>query len=301
MMECPLTAKSPLPDLVTLAQLKDEQDLILNKVHIQNYLHSTISRNITVCVMSALYGHNKNVSNIIQFIEINKYFGAEYFTFYNSTGAGTDVDNILKYYEGLGMIEIIQLPIKNLMYNLHYYGQQFILQDCIYHNVHKSKYIAVIDIDEMIIPHAYRNWHDMIRNIDKTGQKCGMVFRNVFFYGNAKYSSNNTTFDSGILALDWLQRDKVPWSIKLKTKVIYSSKYVNVIAVHNVLRCLGGTQIHTVDPHIALLHHYRQPEYTGPQWGRILDRVLDTTMKQYQQDLVRIISDQEANQTSDHK
>lgn len=121
MMECPLTVKGPLPDFVTLAQVKNKQDLVLNQVPIQNYLHSNISRNISVCVMSALYG-NITVSNIIQFIEVNKYFGAEYFTIYNSTGVVKDVENILKYYEDKGMIEIIQFPIpKTLAENLHYH------------------------------------------------------------------------------------------------------------------------------------------------------------------------------------
>ena len=61
------------------------------------------------------------------------------------------------------------------MYNYYYlhmhrkfWPQELIeLNDCLYQNLHRHKYLAVMDIDEMIMPQAgLQNWHQLLAQIE---------------------------------------------------------------------------------------------------------------------------------------
>ena len=42
------------------------------------------------------------------------------------------------------------------------------LNDCLYANIYRHDYIAVIDIDEVIMPQKVNNWHQLIHQIEVT-------------------------------------------------------------------------------------------------------------------------------------
>ncbi len=287
MFVCLVKDNSLLPTDVSLVQSKSQPNISLNKTPIQNYMQFKVERNITVCAMNVLWGNIKDVSHVRNFIEINNYFGGEFFTIYNYTGLGIEVDKLLWKYEQKGLIEIIQYPIIELLAKKTVYkGQHIILQDCIYRNIFKSKYIVVIDLDEIIVPHAFKSWPEMIKGIGSVGTCCGYQFMNTFFYKNT-----NETANSKIPALDWTKRDKFPWSLHTKPKLIYDTKYVELISVHNVIKCIHISHIVPVSPDLALLHHYRVPEYTGPGWinhGKNVwkeSRITDNTMSKFENDI----------------
>lgn len=39
------------------------------------------------------------------------------------------------------------------------------LNDCLYANLYRHDYLAVMDVDELIMPQNVTNWHDLIRQI----------------------------------------------------------------------------------------------------------------------------------------
>ena len=39
------------------------------------------------------------------------------------------------------------------------------LNDCLYRNIHRHDYLAVFDIDEMIVPQNTQNWIELIHDI----------------------------------------------------------------------------------------------------------------------------------------
>lgn len=42
--------------------------------------------------------------------------------------------------------------------DLHYYGQIPALNDCVYRNMYRSRYVAMIDTDELILPQTVNRW-----------------------------------------------------------------------------------------------------------------------------------------------
>ncbi len=290
MFVCLVKDSSLLPTYVSLVQSKFQQNISLNKIHIHNYLQAKVVRNITVCVMTALWGNIKDVQHVRNFIEINNYFGGDYFTIYNYTGLGIEVDRLLWQYIQKGLIEIIQYPIIDILANdTLSKGQHIVLQDCIYRNIFKSNYIVMVDLDEIIVPHAFKSWINMIKGIGQVNTCCGYLFRNVFFYKN---TNGTHTDNSKIPALDWTERDQFPWGVHTKSKMIYDTKYVELIRVHHVVKCLHNkSRIVTVSTDLALMHHYRVPQYSGPGWisnGKNVwkaSRITDSTMKQFENDI----------------
>lgn len=163
-----------------------------NKVPIQDYTHLSRQRNFTVCVMSPLFGRLNKASMIVNFIEINKIFGAEHFTFYVFK-VDSKVNAVLEYYEKHGMIEVIVWNVPAL--DLHYGAQLLVINDCLYRNLYKAKYLAFIDRDEYIVPHAMNSWDEIIKNINVNlhQEQCGYMFRNVFFTSSEESANVDPT------------------------------------------------------------------------------------------------------------
>ncbi len=73
--------------------------------------------------------------------------------------------------------------------------------------------------------------------------------------------------------------------------MIYNTRYVELIRVHHVVKCIHNSQIATVRPDLVLLHHYRVPQYSRPGWIRYgknvwkASRITDTTMNKFENDI----------------
>ena len=59
--------------------------------------------------------------------------------------------------------------------------------DCLYRNMYQYEYIALLDIDEVIMPIAEDNWADLMKNVKKLAlkvkneERASYNFRNVYF------------------------------------------------------------------------------------------------------------------------
>ncbi len=40
------------------------------------------------------------------------------------------------------------------------------LNDCLYRNLYKFKYLAVVDFDEVIVPRQNKDWHGLLRSLE---------------------------------------------------------------------------------------------------------------------------------------
>ncbi len=38
--------------------------------------------------------------------------------------------------------------------------------DCLYRNMYKFKYLAVVDFDEVIVPHHDKDWHGLLGRLE---------------------------------------------------------------------------------------------------------------------------------------
>ncbi|XP_077334779.1 beta-1,4-galactosyltransferase galt-1-like [Lithobates pipiens] len=149
------------------------QDLLFE---VKNRPPQSISSNFTVCI-STLFANYSNVLQMIQSIEMYKILGASKVTIYK-TNCSQDVDKVLRHYIDEGTLEVVPWPIdrhfqtsdkwhyfEGLNAEIGYYGQTASLNDCLYRNMYKSKFLLINDIDEIILPIKDQDWSSLMENL----------------------------------------------------------------------------------------------------------------------------------------
>lgn len=82
-----------------------------------------------------------------------------------NTSCGPELNQLLHSYSQEGFVEIVPWPINEHLTpsygwlfsvsggDVHYFGQQTSLNDCIYRSMERSRYVLLNDIDEIIMPY----------------------------------------------------------------------------------------------------------------------------------------------------
>ncbi|CAH2316782.1 glycosyltransferase family 92 -like [Pelobates cultripes] len=158
----------------------------LTKFRIQNQEFPPYSANFTVCI-STMFGNYSNTLQFIQTIEMYKLLGAQKVTLYLKS-CSPQIQTVLKYYTKEGTLEVIPWPIDQYLkpsprwnYNndtteIGYYGQITTLNDCVYRNMYRSKYVLLNDVDEIILPFKHQNWEKMMESLQEEHMDVG-IFR----------------------------------------------------------------------------------------------------------------------------
>ena len=170
--------------------------------------------------MSPLHHSGLSSIEMIEWLELNMIMGVNFFTFYNFS-ASEHLFNVLEYYRSSGKIEMLAWTLPTIekqegtwTIDIHYYGQLAALNDCLYRNKARSKFVALFDLDEFIVPQNpdVLTWMEMLEQLPKAS---AYLFRNSFYIsqrrdqhdemiGNrvdtqAKQSDNNNPmFQNGI-------------------------------------------------------------------------------------------------------
>ena len=132
-----------------------------------------------ICI-PPLHGHI-SVNALIEFLELSQILGASYFTFYDFQ-ISKNVSNVLKYYEGKGLAQVLswKLPSYISESHVHYYGQIFAMEDCLFRSMNHLDFVAFNDLDEYIVPLQHGNTSSMLRSIHKE-KHCGHCFKSAKF------------------------------------------------------------------------------------------------------------------------
>lgn len=122
--------------------------------------------NIGVCIQTPVF--RKGLDDIVNFIEMQRLFGVQVFTLY-LLEVSNDVETQLRraYPKEDGMLEIIYWS-KSFKEKdpLHYYGEILAIHDCYYRNLHRVNYLAMLDLDEVLVTRRHSNWHQMLQELD---------------------------------------------------------------------------------------------------------------------------------------
>lgn len=98
----------------------------------------------------------------------SRLLGVDRVAVYN-TSCGPELDRLLRSYSQEGFVEIIPWPIDkhlNPSYgwqfslsggDVHYFGQQTTLNECMYRFMDRSRYVLLNDIDEIIMPYQHNS------------------------------------------------------------------------------------------------------------------------------------------------
>ncbi|XP_063315810.1 glycosyltransferase family 92 protein F13G3.3-like [Pelobates fuscus] len=254
----------------------------LTLFEVRNRPPHTLSVNFTVCI-STMYGDYNNVLQTIQSIEMYKLLGAGRVTLYVNK-CHENVNKVLQYYVEEGILEVVPWPIDKFLrtstewrYNLKsknqigYYGQTATLNDCLYRNMYRSKFVFLNDIDEIILPVKLHDWGSLMENLQKKYPKSS-VFRfenHVFFPSANKSRLNMWTNISGVnILLHTLRKFKIQKRFK-NTKLLVDPRKVFQTSIHNVLKREGKTTVVTRE--MAISFHAKN---ITPQDSLTEDRTL---------------------------
>ena len=239
----------------------------------------SVRRKFTVCI-SPLFGSIGD--KLIEWIEMNRILGAEFFVFYKSSKP-EKYEDILTYYSKRDLVEVNlwNNPLDETL--VHYNGQISAINDCILRHRFHTDFIALFDLDEFIIPRNQLDttWHEMMERLPRASS---YIFKSVAFPiqpDQQKMDKNNATgFKYKLDILNILKRGR---NIDARRpKMILNPKTINSCGVHFVHEhSVGKSSVVPTD--VGLVHHYREvvsmPLRKAVQ--NSIDDVTDTTVLKY--------------------
>ena len=143
---------------------------------------NTTSKNYTygICLHQPLYNLN-DPQLLIDWIELNLALGAEIITVYFQSLPESFYDILIPYVNA-SIVEVLDWNINAVLSGFTVaWGQTGLINECIYRNLYRVKYLALIDIDEFIIPQEkrYVKITDLLPVLERSSPKAASY---VFFH-----------------------------------------------------------------------------------------------------------------------
>ncbi|XP_041849972.1 uncharacterized protein LOC121645548 [Melanotaenia boesemani] len=191
MCPLPMGCQTPSHIAVTTVVPKDEDKLEFLEIQNQHPKSDSFPYNFTVC-LSTMYDFT-NVLQLVQSLEMFQLLGVDKVVVYK-TNCSAETQLILDYYTHKGLLEVIPWSLSRFLKvsrgwlpehgpgELHYFGQIPALTDCLYRYMYRSKYVAMQDIDELILPQSVNSWLELLPLLEKKYglDKCYKFENNVF-------------------------------------------------------------------------------------------------------------------------
>ena len=245
-------------------------------------------RNFTMC-LSPLHGNPSSALNLIQYFELNRILGADYFIVYNHSQYDRKNNELLNYYQQLGFVEIVQWKLPALVEQedaVWYKAQLLMLQDCVYRNKGISKYVATTDLDEFIIPLNSQNWTELL---SKQPDACEYQFRSVVLRRSDEQKRDQDVFkEHTISTLLNMERATHIFPVNVRSKYIIQPNCVVVSGVHFMVSIQAQEEViptYMVPINEGLTYHYTE----GGRFFATLGLCFhDTTLDRYAATLMQI-------------
>ncbi|KAK9521137.1 hypothetical protein VZT92_020968 [Zoarces viviparus] len=296
---CPLPSSCETPShiAVTSAAANSEDILHIEFLEVKNQKaqNDFFPYNFTVC-LSTMFEFT-NVLQLVQSLEMLQLLGVNRVVVYK-TSSSPETQRILDYYTYKGLVEVIPWSLSRFLNvsrgwlplhgpgDLHYFGQIPALNDCVYRHMYQSRYVALHDLDELILAQSVKSWLELLPLLEKKygADKC-YLFENNVFPNTVPPPPTSQTLPpqsccrswqnvSGVNILAHLYQEPILNSYE-STKYIVNPRAVFSATVHGPLSSLKGYSF--VDRNIARMYHTRaakQTELTPDQLiydGRLLN------------------------------
>ncbi|CAN2391537.1 Glycosyltransferase family 92 [Pristimantis euphronides] len=268
---------------------------------VKNRYPLPLSANFTVCI-STMFGNHENVLQFIQSLEMYRLLGAQKVVIYKN-GCSKAIGQVLDYYVSDGVVEIVPWPIDKYLRTsdtwhqrmdhesqIGYYGQLLALNDCLYRNMYKSRYVTFNDMDEIILPKRHKTWDEMMEALEKTyPAMAAYLIENHYYPTNITVPNFQTAFPKNVPGTNILQviyYEPERANIYNNQKMIVNPREVIQISVHQLLRAYKGML--EVPNHFGGLYHVRAP--MQPNLPRT-SLIQDTTIWKYNSSLITKVNE----------
>ncbi|XP_016300424.1 uncharacterized protein LOC107656975 isoform X1 [Sinocyclocheilus anshuiensis] len=260
---------------------------------------TTFPYEFTICI-SVMYDY-ESVLNLVQSMEMFRLLGAQRVVIYK-TNCDSDTQKVLDYYEKNGFVEIIPWTIKKHIVvstgweidispgQLHYYGQIPALNDCVYRYMYQTRYLALHDMDELILPFKVKTWTELLPELENLyGTDVGFEFENNNFPFSAKphvdHDIDKWKHVKGKNILNDIDRvPNIPNTFN-NYKIIVNPRLVQKATVHGLLESVNGSPTVRVNNAIARMYHLKN--FTYPPNTNL---IRDDHLWDYANDLIPAVS-----------
>ncbi|XP_043975920.1 uncharacterized protein LOC122832845 isoform X1 [Gambusia affinis] len=269
----PSSCDTPSHVAVSSAAFKEEHWPEFLEVKNGNKQTESFNHTFTVC-LSTMFDFN-NVLQLVQSLEMFRLLGVSK-VFVYKTNCSAKTQRVLNYYTRKGFLEVIPWSMSSFLNvsrgwlplhgpgDIHYFGQITALNDCLYRNMYRSKYVALHDIDELILPQTVKTWTELLPLLESkyTPNKCYM-FENNVFPNNVMLPRSGTDPARwrgvpGVDILAHLHQEPVSKDhVYEKFKIIVNPRLVVSVSVHGVLKSHSMNGCAWVDRNIARMYHTR--------------------------------------------
>ncbi|KAG8242983.1 hypothetical protein J6590_054032 [Homalodisca vitripennis] len=259
---------------------------------------ANITGQLAVCIKPLHHNYSQTLK-LIEFIELNSLLGVSHFFFYNHT-CSAEVSCVLADYAARHRITVLpwQLDIASQT-EIRTEGIFAALNDCVYRTMYRFSHIALIDLDEFIVPRNSDTLQELIQRLGKqinTRSAGSYSFRNAFFYlqwpDDIQESENVLdTLETNMVTLRKTRRKVQLNPHRQRSKYICRPELVIEAGNHFVWELVPGYNTLNVPPHMAIMHHYRLCESGGNNCINS-PSVLDRTLYRYRSRLLMAVGNQ---------
>ena len=261
-------------------------------------------KKFAVCVKGLDFPADDISVRLVEWIETLNVLGADKIFLYNLE-VHPNVTKVLEHFAKVGKVDLTPISLPGYQPNIgmlqHLYlksklnhkrqNELIPYNDCLYRNMYRYEYVALLDIDEVIMPMRRRNWAQLMDDVVEASLKvknetrASFNFRNVYFMdemllAHRGVGAHDEGQDGGGSALSGqegpsnshLFKDIPPYLHMMQhvyrsenytkpgqyVKCFHNTEKVLILHNHFPLGCLGGVcTSFPVPVNMAQLQHYR--------------------------------------------
>ena len=242
-----------------------------------------------LCLHQPMYNVEKS-QEVVDWIVIHQLMGVEIIYIYlEMRYLSKEIPNAIQPFVNSGLVELIDWSIG---VETNDYGQFGVIQDCLYRSIATVEYLALYDLDEILVPHHHYTWFEMLQKLEvdiNTSNYASLLFENHIWYNGGKkllIDEADMEICSNMKVPVYLSRTQRALTATKITppKIIIRPMVVDSCWVHYALDIKPGLLLqYTVPMTIGSIHHYRKDK------SKIIASVFDPTMQRYAKNSMEVI------------
>ena len=254
-----------------------------NSLLILNRLSNTNKGQHALC-LPLVYGKWDSPLPFIESLELHRILGVQKVTMYLKEDIPI-LNPVIHHYINTGFLEVVIWKIPNLPCS--YFFQRAALNDCLYRNMNNFKFVAVNDVDEVLVPRMTDTWPELMSIIDRP-DRGAFLFQHVYFRRN-----HTLKMDPQLISqTSYYRTIKVFPPGRIRCKTLYKAESSLKLDVHSSYQLLRGVHEYILSPEEGLLHHYRPQPFSSahekPEYNNFME---DRFMEKYKERLIKAVVD----------
>ncbi|XP_020807448.1 uncharacterized protein LOC110183503 [Drosophila serrata] len=247
-----------------------------------------------VCVKYLRFPDVDISERLVEWLELMRLLGAGRIRAYDIDQLHPNVSRTLAHYtrpeDGLLELRPYQLlmpPLEGKQDLLRMLNEVVLYNDCLYRSLYEFDYVAVVDVDEVIMPLGrLRTWPDLLEELEAAdvncSARCGYCFSNVYF---PKELAPDPKMESCFYMLAHVTRVAEHLDPGLATKCLHNTAYATVMHNHFAIQWRESCGPQHVDVEVGQMQHYRHVDI--PETLVNPPPKLDDNIRRFQKQLIR--------------